>query len=214
MPVPEDRVRANRRAARLVGYGKVPDDVGSPPAGPLRPAEVVLDRALALHVVGAVARGLDGEVALRWADGLGVRLLDDEREYVEDAADDLRVEDAARATSIEALAQLLWSLRLAPPPPIDDVAPAAWARGSGESAGGAVVRLGGAVLPGPGEAVEVVAELQPVEELEAAWDLLAGMAWALRADDELEVGQSPGTVDPYVVRQRFHAAAWVLGGDW
>jgi hypothetical protein len=181
----------------MVGYGKVPDDVGAPPDGPPRSADVVLDRALALHVVVAVAGGVAGEAARRWADALGVRLLDDEQEYVEDAADDLRVEDAARATSVEALAVLLWALDLAPEPPIDDVADSARS-----------------VLPGPGEPLDVEATLRPAEELEAAWDLLAGMAWALRADDDLEIGQSPGTVDPYVVRERFHALTWVLGGDW
>jgi hypothetical protein len=196
--VSQDQVKRNRRAARMVGYGKLPDDVGEPPAGPPRPADVVLDRALALNVVVAVARGLDGAAASRWADGLGVRLLDDEQEYVEDAADDLRVEDAARATAVEALAVLLWALGLSPePPPIDDVADGARS-----------------VLPGPGEPLAVDAALRPVDELRAFWDLLAGMAWALRADDELEVGQSPGTVDPYVVRQRLRAAAWVLGADW
>ena len=197
MPVPEDQVRANRRAARMVGYGKVPDDVGPPPAGPVRTADVVLDRALALHVVVAVAGGLDGEAGLRWADALGVWLLDDEREYLEDAAEGLRVEDAARATTVEALAQLLWSLELAEAPPLDDDAPGA-----------------ASVLPAVGEPVDVVSALRPVDELAVAWDLLAGMAWALREDDELEIGQSPGTVDPYVVRQRFHAAAWILGADW
>lgn len=197
MPVPDDHRRANRRAARMVGYGKVPVDVGPPPDGPVRTPEAVLDRALALHVIVAVAHGLDGEAGLRWLDGLGVRLLDHEHEYLEDAAEGLRVEDAARATSVEALAALLWALGLAELPPIDDVADAA--------------RL---VLPGPGEPVAVEPVLRPAEDLEAFWDLHAGMAWALRADDELEIGQSPGTVDPYVVRERFRAAGWVLGAGW
>jgi hypothetical protein len=108
---------------------------------------------------------------------------------------DLRVEDAARATSLEALAVLLWALGLAGEPPVDDVAAPS-------------------VLPGPGEPVDVDAELRPAAELEAFHDLVAGMAWALRADDELEIGQSPGTVDPYVVRERLRAAAWVLGAGW
>lgn len=197
MTPPPDRVRANRRAARMVGYGKVPLDVGPPPAGPVRGASEVLDRALALHVVVAVAGGLPGDLGLRWAEALGVRLLDDEREYLEDAGDDLRVEDAARRTSVEALALLLWSLGLGDQPPIDNRADGA-----------------ASVLPGPGEAVADVAELRPQAELEAMWDLLAGMAWALRADDELEIGQSPGSVDPYVVRQRLRASAWLLGAGW
>lgn len=197
MPVPEDRRRANRRAARLAGYGKVPLDIGEPPAGPIRPPEEVLDRALALHVVVTVARGLDGDAGRRWADALGVALHDDEREYLDDAADGIRVEDAARAAAVEALAELLWCLGLAGEPPIDEVAD------------GAV-----AVLPGPGEPVTVDAELRPTAQLEARHDLLTAMAWALRADDELEIGESPGSVDPYVVRRRVQASAWVLGADW
>lgn len=181
----------------MAGYGKVPLDVGAAPSGPVRPTAEVLDRALALHVVVAVARGLHGDTGLRWADGLGVELHDDEREYLEDAADAIHVEDAARATSVEALAELLWSLRLAGEPPIDDVAEAATA-----------------ALPGPGEPVTVEPDLRPVDELEARHDLLAAMAWALRADDELEIGESPGWVDPYVVRARYRASAWVLGGGW
>lgn len=197
MPVPHDRVRANRRAARMAGFGKVPDDVGPPPAGPGPSADAVLDRALALHVVVAVAGGLDGAAALRWADALGVVLLDDEREYLEDAADDLRVEDAARATAVESLATLLWALDLADLPPNDDVT-----TGSG------------AVLPALGEPVDLAPALRSRDDLEAQWDLLAGMAWALRADDELEIGQSPGAVDPYVVRARLRASAWLLGAPW
>jgi hypothetical protein len=197
MVVPEDRRRANRRAARMAGYGKVPVDLGNPPIGPRRPADEVLDRALALHVVVAAAGGLDGDAALRWADALGVALHDDEREYLEDAADGVRVEDAARATAVEALAELLWALGLAGEPPIDEVA------------GGAA-----SVLPGPGEPVTVDAVLRPLDDLERRHDLLAAMAWALRADGELEIGESPGSVDPYVVRRRHQASAWVLGADW
>lgn len=200
----------------MAGYGKVPLDVGPPPPGPVRTADSVLDRALALHVVVAVAGGLDGGAGLRWAHALGVRLLDDEREYLEDAAEDLRVEDAARATDVESLAVLLWAVGAGPAPPIDDVAPGSPSvlAGAGGGGGRAEAVPGSAVLPGPGEPVDLAPSLRPAAELDAYHDLLAGMAWALRIDEELEVGQSPGAVDPYVVRARLRAAAWVLGADW
>lgn len=188
MDVPEEVRRANRKRLRHLGYGRVPDDVGGAPRGPARDASEVLDRALALHVVVSVAAGLDGDAGLRLAAGLGVELAVDEREYLEDAAIGIRVEDAARATSVEALAELLWALGVATEPPDDDRATIA-------------------------EAPPATAVLRSLEELLARHDLLAGMAWALRADDELEVGDAPGSVDPYVVRQRYGAIAWLLGPD-
>jgi hypothetical protein len=190
-----DQRRANRKRLRHVGYGRVPDDTGGGPPGPVRAAAEALDRALALHVVVSVAGGLDGEVALRWAAALGVELWDDEREYLEDAADGARVEDAARATAVESLAELLWALGSGGEPPDD---------------AGASVRG----LPAPGEPVDLEVSLRPVIQLVARHDLLAGMAWALRADPDLEVGDAPGSVDPYVVRRRFQASAWLLGADW
>jgi hypothetical protein len=193
--------QANRRVLRHLGFGRVPDDVGPAPAGPPRPAGEVVERALALHVVVQVAGGLDGDVAGRWLDALDVRhaLAPGEIEYLDDAAEGLRVEDAARALGAEALAVLLWALGLLDDLPLEGPATGATS-----------------VLPGPGGAVgaaALAAELRPVEELWAAHDLVAGMAWALRADPDLEVGAAPGSLDPYVVRRRLGALHWLLGGE-
>jgi hypothetical protein len=193
---------ANRRELRHLGFGRIPDELDEgPPEGPPRELGEVLDRALALHVVVAVAAGLDADAARRWLDGLGVAgALDaDEHEYLDDVAEGIRVEDAARATAAESLAALLWATGLADELPAEG--PAAWAT---------------TVLPGPGEGVADVldeAALRPTAELLAAWDLAAGMAWALRADPDLEVGAAPGSLDPYVVRRRHVALRWVLGGE-
>jgi hypothetical protein len=192
----------NRRLLRHLGFGRVPDELEElPPSGPRREVGVVLDRALALHVVVAVSSGLDAEAARLWADGLGVAdaLRPDERDYLDDVADGIRVEDAARATDAEALAALLWSAGLADSLPLEG--PAVWAT---------------TVLPGVGEGVAEVldgARLRPEPALLAAWDLAAGMVWALRADPDLEVGSAPGSLDPYVVRRRHAALSWVLGGE-
>ena len=193
---------ANRRLLRHLGFGRVPDELDeAPPAGPRREVGEALDRALALHVVVAVSSGLDAEAARRWVDGLGVAgaLRSDELEYLDDVADGIRVEDAHRATEAEALAALLWSVELAESLPLEG--PAAWAT---------------TVLPGPDEGVADVlggARLRPEAALLAAWDLAAGMVWALRADPDLEVGAAPGSLDPYVVRRRHGALRWVLGGE-
>ena len=202
-PEIDPEVRAeNRRLLRHLGFGRVPDDLDeAPPPGPLREQGEVLDRALALHVVVSVSSGLDADAGQRWLQGLGVdgSLLDDEREYLDDVADGIRVEDAHRATGTEALAALLWSVGLADSLPLEG--PAAWAS---------------TVLPGPDEAVADVldgASLRPVAALVAAWDLAAGMVWALRADPDLEVGAAPGSLDPYVVRRRHAAFRWVLGSE-
>lgn len=198
---PEARA-ANRRLLRHLGFGRVPDELDEePPAGPRREVGEVLDRALALHVVVAVSSGLDADAARRWVDGLGVAdaLRADEHDYLDDVADGIRVEDARRATDAEALAALLWSAGLADELPLEG--PAGWAT---------------AVLPGVGEGVAEVldaAVLRPERALLAAWDLAAGMVWALRADPDLEVGAAPGSLDPYVVRRRHAGLAWVLGGE-
>jgi hypothetical protein len=165
----------------------------------VRTAAEVLDRALGLHVVVAVAGGLEGDAGRRWLDGLGVAaaLTPGETVYLRDAAEGLRVEDAARATQAEGLAALLWALGLLDDLPTDGPASAA-----------------PAVLPGAGEPIgdELAgAALRTIDELEGCHDLLAGMAWALRADPDLEVGAAPGSLDPYVVRQRLGALRWVLG---
>jgi hypothetical protein len=200
--VDPDVRRANRRLLRHLGFGRVPDDVGPAPAGPPRPAPEVIDRALALHVVVRVAGGAGAATAERWLDALDVRhaVEADEAEYLLDAADDLRVEDAARATAAEALAALLWAVGLLGDLPLE-----------GPAVGATMV------LPGPGEPVgaDVLgARLRPAVDLWAAHDLAAGMAWALRADPDLEVGAAPGSLEPYVVRQRLRALRWALGDPW
>jgi hypothetical protein len=193
---------ANRRELRHLGFGRVPDALDeAPPAGPTRDLIEVLDRALALHVIVAVAAGLDAEAGRRWLDGLGATgaLTTDEADYLDDVADGIRVEDAARATAAEALAALLWCAGLADDLPLEG--PAAWAT---------------TVLPGPGEGVADLldaARLRDDAALLGAWDLAAGMVWALRADPDLEVGAAPGSLDPYVVRRRHSALRWVLGGE-
>lgn len=192
----------NRRLLRHLGFGRVPDDLpGMPPPGPVRPVDEVLDRALALHVVVAVAAGLDAPAGRRWVEGLDVggSLRADEHDYLDDVADGIRVEDAARATEAEALAALLWAVGLAEHLPLES--PATWAT---------------TVLPGPGADVAEVVDaacLRPEPTLVAACDLAAGMAWALRADPDLEVGAAPGSLDPYVVRRRHGALRWILGGE-
>lgn len=200
--VDRDARAANRRELRHLGFGRVPDELDeAPPAGPPREVDEVVDRALALHVVVAVAAGLEAEAARRWIEGLGVAesLRPDEHDYLDDVAEGIRVEDAARATDAEALAALLWAVGLADDLPLEGTA--AWAT---------------TVLPGPGEEVADVLEgaaLRPAADLLAAWDLTAGMVWSLRADPDLEVGAAPGSLDPYVVRRRHAALRWALGGE-
>ena len=193
--VPEVARRANRRLLRHLGYGRVPAEVGERPTGPVRSASEVLDRALAVHVVVTVANGFDVEVGFRWATALDVRFLPDEVEYLEDVKEGIGLEDAVRQTSVEALALLLWALDVYELPPDAPAAEAAQ------------------VLP-VGAPIDVIEAVRPVEEILVLHDLLAGMAWALRDDTELEIGDAPGSVDPYVVRQRHRASSWLLGADW
>ena len=180
---------ADRRLLKRLGYGVPPPDIESATAEP-RPAVEVLDRLLALHAVVAVAHGLDGAAGLRLVDGydVGAALTPDEREYLEDAADGVRTEDAARALGVEAVAVLSWALALGPEPPLDDP-----------------VEFEGVPIDPP-----IEPSFRPADELRRMYDLHAAMAWALRADPDLAVGAAPGAVDPYVVRQRHGALRWLF----
>jgi len=180
---PEDR-----KLLKRLGYGEAPVDLALP-AGDPRPAAEVLDRLLALHAVVAVASGLDAATGRRLVDGYDVAhaLTADEVEYLADAADGVRVEDASRALGAEAVAVLAWVLGLAPEPPLDEPAPLA-------------------PLPVPDEPPR----LRDTGELRRSLELHAAMAWALRDDPELAVGAAPGAVDPYVVHERHAALAWLF----
>jgi hypothetical protein len=164
----------------------VPDVV--PAAGEPRPPTEVLDRLLAHHCVVSVALGLDADAARRLVDGYGVAdaLRHDEVEYLADVADGIRVEDASRALGVEAVTVLAWALELGPEPPLDDVA-APW-----------VV------------SVPDVPSLRELDELRRMHELHVAMLWALRDDPDLDVGAAPGPVDPYVVRERAAALAWLF----
>ena len=179
----------DRRLLKRLGYGS-PPDVDPTTADP-RPAVEVLDRLLALHAVVAVAHGLDGAAGRRLVDGYDVAaaLTDDEREYLEDAADGVRTEDAARALGVEAVAVLAWALGLGPEPPLDEP----------------VELLSLAEVPDD-------PSLRAIDELRRMAELHEAMAWALRDDPDLSVGAAPGSVDPYVVHQRHGALRWLFQG--
>jgi hypothetical protein len=182
----------DRRLLKRLGYGRVPPGFEPTTALP-RPGTEVLDRLLALHAVVAVAHGLDGSAGRRLVDGydVGHALAADEAEYLDDAADGVRTEGAARALGVEAVAVLAWALGLGPEPPLDEP-----------------VELSPLPADLPGDP-----SLRPTDELRRMHDLHAVMTWALRADPDLAFGAAPGAVDPYVVRQRHGALRWVLGGD-
>jgi hypothetical protein len=152
------------------------------------PADEVVDRYLAVScVVLAATRGVDGRALVAGFD-VAHALRPDEAEYLDDVADGVRVEDAARALAIEQLAVLAWALGAAPEPPLD-----------------ATTDLEPGVV-----GVEVGAVTIPDSTLRDAHDLYSAMAWALRADPDLAVGAAPGAVDPYVVRERLAALDWLL----
>lgn len=181
----------DRKLLKRLGYGRAPEV--EPTTAEPRPAMEVLDRLLALRAVVSVAHGLDATAGRRLVDGYDVAhaLTVDEAEYLEDAAEGVRVEDAARATAVEAMAALAWALGLAPELPLDEP-----------------VEL--ADVPGD---VPEAPTLRESGELRRMHDLHVAMAWALRDDPELSVGAAPGSVDPYVVHQRHEALRWVLRLD-
>ena len=181
----------DRKLLKRLGYGNPPDV--EPTTAEPRPPMEVLDRLLALRAVVSVAHGLDGAAGRRLVDGFDVShaLTPDEVEYLEDAAEGVRVEDAARATAVEAMAALAWALDLTPELPLDDP-----------------VDL--AEVP---DDVPEAPTLRAVEELRRMHDLHVAMEFALRADPDLAVGAAPGSVDPYVVHQRYDPLRIVLRLD-
>jgi hypothetical protein len=181
----------DRKLLKRLGYGRAPEI--EPTTAEPRPAMEVLDRLLALRAVVSVAHGLDAAAGRRLVDGYDVAhaLAPDELEYLEDAADGVRVEDAARATAVEAMAVLAWALGLVDELPLDEP-----------------VELADVPADAP-EAPRV----RDARELRRMHDLHVAMEHALRADPDLAVGAAPGSVDPYVVHQRYGALRFVLGLD-
>lgn len=200
----------SRKLARSLGYGKQPEDVPAPRVGPLRSAEDVLDRALVLNVVISCAYGLPTLAALDWlrrTDLLDL-LTDDEREFLADASEGIHVEDLARKLQVESLFALLWALSL-----VDDLD---FDRGCGDE----VTR----VMPdisADGDAGDAViaselwsaATLRDADDLYAALDLATVLGSAI-GDEGLQLGLSPGDVEPYVVWERKRALAWIHGAKW
>jgi len=211
--VSEVRERS-RRLARRLGYGKVPDDVPDPYVGKLRSAEAILDRALVLNVVISCAYGLSTLEALDWLrrhDLLDL-LTDDERDFLEDVSEGIRVEELARKLQVESLFALVWALSL-----VDELD---FDRGCGDE----VTRVMPDVSADTGDAGDagdgVVASelwtagtLREADELYEAFDLATVLASAL-GDEDLQLGLSPGNVEPYVVWERRRALRWIHGGKW
>jgi hypothetical protein len=199
----ETRARS-RKLARELGYPRPPDDLAPPDVLHVRTKDELLARALALNVVISSAYGLDPATALAWLrkERLLDRLTDDEREYLADVSEGLRVEEVYRKLQVEALWALLWALSL-----VDDLD---FSRGCGAGVIGIVPDID------EGEdsrELRAVARVREEAELFEAFDLASCLAWAI-GDPELQVGFSPGDVEPYVVWERHRALAWVHGADW
>jgi hypothetical protein len=198
-------VRERSRAlARRLGYPKPPEDLPRPVIAELRSKDAILERALVLNVVISCAYGLPALSALDWL--RGERLLDslteDEREFLVDVSEGLRVEELSRKLQVESLFALLWALSIAEELDFD--------RGCGD----AVALLVPDIQAGE-DASELRAEaqLRPPDELYAALDLATCLAWAI-GDEDLQLGLSPGDVEPYVVWERRRALTWIHGAEW
>jgi hypothetical protein len=190
--------------ARRLGYGKAPTDVPEPPAGTLRSAEDTLARALVLNVVISCAYGLPTLAALDWLrrhDLLDL-LTEDEREFLADASEGIHVEDLARKLQVESLFALLWALSL-----VDDLD---FDRGCGDE----VARVVPDIQAGDDATdMRAAAAMRATDELYEALDLATVLASAI-GDEGLQLGLSPGDVEPYVVWERKRALEWIHGAKW
>jgi hypothetical protein len=61
--------------------------------------------------------------------------------------------------------------------------------------------------------LRTAAKLRDADELYAALDLATVLASAI-GDEDLQLGLSPGDVEPYVVWERRRALAWLHGANW
>ena len=157
-----------------------------------------------LNVVISCAYGLPTLAALDWLrmHGLLDRLTDDERDFLVDASEGIHVEELARKLQVESLFALLWALSL-----VDDLD---FDRGCGDE----VARVMPDIQAGePATELRALAALRGREELYAALDLVLVLASAI-GDEDLQLGLSPGDVEPYVVWERRRALAWIHGADW
>jgi hypothetical protein len=201
--VSEVRERS-RRLARRLGYGKPAADVPEPTVTALRSHREILERALVLNAVISCAYGLSTLEALDWLrrhellDGL----TDDERDFFEDLEEGLRVEELARKLQVESLFTLLWAVSL-----VDELD---FDRGCGDE-----VTLVVPDIQAGDDAAELraAASRRDADELYAAFDLVTVLASAL-GDEDLQLGLSPGDVEPYVVWERRRALAWIHGAAW
>ena len=197
----------SRKLARRLGYGKPPDDLPDPPdppVGRLRCAEEILERALVLNVVISAAYGLPTLGALEWlrTEGLLDHVTDDEREFLADASEGIHVEELARKLQVESLFALLWAVSL-----IDDLD---FDRGCGDE----VTRVMPDIQAGDdARELRAGATLRAADELYAALDLATVLASAI-GDEDLQLGLSPGDVEPYVVWERKRALEWIHGAKW
>ena len=194
----------SRKLARRLGYGKPPDGLPDPTVGRLRSTEEILERALVLNVVISAAYGLPTLEALDWlrTEGLLDHVTDDEREFLADASEGIHVEELARKLQVESLFALLWAVSL-----IDDLD---FDRGCGDE----VTRVMPDIQAGDdSRELRAVATLRAADELYAALDLATVLASAI-GDEELQLGLSPGDVEPYVVWERKRALEWIHGAKW
>ncbi|HEV3227639.1 MAG TPA: DUF4272 domain-containing protein [Acidimicrobiales bacterium] len=193
----------SRKLARRLGYGTAPENLPPPEVGEPRSQREILDRALVLNVVISCAYGLPTLAALEWlrAEGLLDAMTDDEREFLVDVSEGLRVEELSRKLQVESLFTLLWALSVVGELDFD--------RGCGDLT---------PLLPdvaGRESSAALRAEAAPRDagELYAALDLATVLASAV-GDEDLQVGLAPGDVEPYVVWERRRALAWIHGAAW
>jgi hypothetical protein len=164
----------------------------------------ILERALVLNVVISCAYGLPPLTALDWLrrEGLLDRLSEDEREFLVDVSEGLHVEELSRKLQVESLFALLWAVSL-----VEDLD---FDRGCGDE----VARVMPDIQAGDDAAeVRAAATRRDPDELYAALDLATVLASAI-GDEDLQLGLSPGDVEPYVVWERRRALAWLHGANW
>jgi hypothetical protein len=111
------------------------------------------------------------------------------------------VQELARRLEVESLFAVLWAVSV-----VDELD---FDRGAGDVTS-YVPDVGAGE---PSGALRTEADRRAGDELYAALDLATVLASVL-GDEDLQLGLSPGNVEPYVVWERKRALAWIHGASW
>jgi len=200
-PDPQSRRSYSSQRAVALGYPAPPSHLPLSEAhAPLRDPQRVVERGACLSAVMSSCFGFNGQTSWRWLhrNHAELQLTDEERKLLATRKPDRSSLARELETRVEALWALSWAIGL--------VSRLDWAHYCGNQ-----LRE---LWPDPTRdepltKVRSRAALRHRAVLQAEEDLAYCLHWAV-VDAEIRRAPSPGSVRPYVIRERRHALSWLL----